>query len=175
MTRSLSVRRKHGQHDWLQLRQHHACCCWPKLYNHWHRARVSVPHWSLFVIALLSCSCSAVAGSHRLPLTALFVFRYDAVASVSSSRFIGCNSTCLGEFCASQSSGIASLASDSNSSLSVNGTSFDHMLIACDGGPGGYCSSQGGAVFAVVSEQGQTQNFIIQIQASSVIGSFCTA
>ena len=94
---------------------------------------------------------------------------------MSSSRFIGCNSTCLGEFCTSQSSGIASLASIFNSSLSVNGTSFDHMLIACDGGPGGYCSSQGGAVFAVVSEQGQNENVIIQIQASSVIGSFCTA
>ena len=94
---------------------------------------------------------------------------------MSRSRFIGCNSSCLGELCTSQSSGIASLAYLLNSSLSVTETSFDHMLIACDGGPGGYCSSQGGAIFAVVSEQGQNQNVIIRIQASSVVGSFCTA
>ena len=157
------------QHDGLQLREHHTCCCRRKLYNHGRRAPVSVPCFVCVFDMQLYCCC-------RLLLRARFICcRYDTFASVSSSRFIGCNSTCVGEFCASQSSGIASLSNSHNAVISLTGTSFDLMLIACDGGPGGYCSSQGGALFAVVSEFGQSQNVSSLIQASSVIGSFCTA
>ncbi len=116
---------------------------------------------------------------HRLPLVSSkltdLLCMFDTLAILSSSKFMGCNSTCIGKFCTSQSSGIASLAFYVNSSLTLNGTLFNRMLIACDGGPGGYCSSQGGAVFAVVSDRGQKKKFNIQLQISSVVGSFCNA
>ena len=56
------------QHDGLQLREHHTCCCRRKLYNHGRRAPVSVPCFVCVFDMQLYCCC-------RLLLRALLLLQ----------------------------------------------------------------------------------------------------